>query len=176
MSCTYNSMISKSEYIDKLNWSFWRSAANTPVVFKLQWCINTVFTHVCTAYFAKLETNAPSVSQQWWHRQEGDQKSSWQIAITSPTCSLWNFLSPWCVHVCVRLCYVYQTVCVSACVHGFPRGCESTCVHMCVVCFNASATCGNLKLWGWNRLPCWGLFSVVPSFSAFFFPFCVWQL
>lgn len=92
--------------------------------------------------------------------------------LSSPTCSLWNFLSPWCVPVRVRLCYVYQTVCVSACVHGFPCGCESTCVHVCIVCFNASATCGNLKLWGWNRLPCWGLFSVVPSFSAFF-PFCV---
>lgn len=51
-----------------------------------------------------------------------------------------------CVRVRVRLCYVYQTVCVSACVHGFPCGCESTCVHVCVVCFNAPATCGNLTL------------------------------
>lgn len=115
MSYTCNGMISKSEYIDKLNWSFWRSATNTPVVFKLQWCINTVFTDVCTAYFAKLETNAPSVSQQWWHRQEGDQKSSWQIAITSPTCSLWNFLSPWCVHVCASLLCLSDCLCFCMC-------------------------------------------------------------
>lgn len=78
------------------------------------------------------------------------------------------------VHVRLYFCYVYQTVCVSACVHGFPRGCESACVHVCVVCLNASATCGNLELRSWKPLRCWGLFSVVPSFSAFF-SFCVFD-
>lgn len=161
-------MISKSEYVDiNSYWSFWRSANNIPVVCKLQWCINTVFMDVCTAYFAKLETNASSVSQQWWQRQEGDQNPPDRLlSFLPPAPSGISFLPGVCMCVCTSVMSIRLFVFLHVCM-GFHVDVNLH-VCMCVVCFNASATCGNLKLWGWNRLLCWGLFSVVPSFSAFF--------
>lgn len=79
-----------------------------------------------------------------------------------------SFLPDVCTCVCTSVMSIRLFVFLHVCM-GFHVDVNLH-VCMCVVCFNASATCGNLKLWGWNRLPCWGLFSVVPSFSAFFSP------
>lgn len=57
-----------------LNWSSWRSATKITLGFKLQWCINTVFTDACTPYFATLESDASSGSRPWWQRLEGGSK------------------------------------------------------------------------------------------------------
>lgn len=83
----------------------------------------------------------------------------------------------------VHVCYVYQTVCVSACVPEFASvtkwlwTCMPVSVHisvcvcmcMCVVCFNMSTTCGNLIIWNWNMCSCLCLSSLAPplSFSSF---------
>lgn len=88
------------------------------------------------------------------------------LSFLPPAPSGISFLPGVCTCVCtsvmsIRL-FVFLHVCMGFHVDANLHVC------MCVVCFNASASCGNLKLWGWNRLLCWGLFSVVPSFSAFF--------
>lgn len=172
MSCTYDSMNLKSKYtlISTVKLVFlkvsrqYTSCFQTAVVHKycIQGCMHSIFCkteNYCTksipAEMADAGRGSKVIPTDSYH-------FSHLLPLEFP-------LSPVCACARVCLCYVYQTVCVSACVHGFPRGSKSTYVHVCVVCFNASATCGNLKLWGWNRLPRWGLFSVVPSFSAFFF-------
>ena len=70
-----------------------------------------------------------------------------------------------CFCTCAWVCICYQAaadlnanVCAYACV--------------CVVCFNMSATCGNLIIWKWNMCSCLCLSNPAPprSFSSFLCP------
>lgn len=70
-----------------------------------------------------------------------------------------------CFCMCAWVCICYQVA-----VDLNANVCAYACV--CVVCFNMSATCGNLIIWKWNMCSCLCLSSPAPprSFSSFLCP------
>lgn len=136
------------------------------IFFKLGLYVNIVLGcnsiwYVCVLWFIVDWPNPSSIFQQWWQRKDDDQSHPDRLLsplppVPSGISSLLSMCAYESVSVMSIRLFVFLHVCLS--LHLLQGGCGP----VCVVCFNTSATCGNLSMWSWNMFSCLCLSSFAP--------------